>query len=305
MDTRYLKTLVTTVETGSFSKAAEELHLTQSAVSQRVKFLEERFGHKLIDSSGAQLALTSAGELVLDSAQRVLAIQDRLIKDLQRLHSKQRISLCCTPTFGTVFLPAVLNVFMMENSSAVDLKFLFNSPDDAIEGVRNHEFDLAVIEHCSESDLGAFNTFALPDDQLAFVSSPGLGLPAPELDLDTLLNMRLLSRKDGCSSKQLVRAGLAGFGKQLEDFNGVVTSDDLHLTCQTVMAGGGVSFMSKDMVKDYLKSGQMIAHHVEGFTHQRNRSVILNRERTNDPLVRSFVNCIFSVLNRPLPFEQA
>lgn len=303
MDTRYLKTLVSTVESGSFSKAAELLHLTQSAVSQRIKFLEERFGHKLIDRAGSKLALTSAGELVMESAQRVLAIQDTLIRDLQRLHNKQRISLCCTPTFGTVFLPRVLNAFMMGTSSTVDLKFLFNSPDDAIEGVRNHEFDLAVIEHCCETDLNEFKICDLPDDELAFVSAPSLGLPAPKLDLDTLLGMRLLSRKDGCSSKQLVRAGLAAYGKQLEDFNGVLTSDDLHLTCQTVLSGGGVSFMSKDMVKEYLESGRMIAHQVKGFTHKRSRTVVFNKERLDDELVRNFINCIFTVMERPLPFE--
>lgn len=303
MDTRYLKTLVATVETGSFSKAAEELHLTQSAVSQRVKFLEERFGHKLLDRSGAKLALTSAGELVLESAHRVLAIQDALIRDLQRMHNKQRISLCCTPTFGTVYLPGVLNAFMMENSSAVDLKFLFNSPDDAIEGVRNHDFDLAVVEHCCETDLSAFTTCSLPQDKLAFVSSPVLNLPSPRVDLESLLRMRLLTRKDGCSSKRLVRAGLKKQGKQLEDFNGVLTSDDLHLTCQTVLSGGGVSFMSRDMVKDYLDSGQMVAHEVTGFPHERCRTVILNKDRLKDKLLQSFVNCIFRQFKLSLPFE--
>ena len=302
MDTRYLKTLVATMENGSFSKAAEVLHLTQSAVSQRIKFLEERFGHKLLDRSGAQLSLTSAGELVLDSAQRVLAIQETLIRDLQRLNDKQRISLCCTPTFGTVYLPAVLNSFMMENSSGVDLKFLFNSPGEAIEGIRNQNFDLAVIEHCSETDLSTFDTFPLPADELAFVSAPSLNLPAPKIDLDKLLQMRLLARKDGCSSKQLVSAGLAEFGKQLEDFNGVVTSDDLHLTCQTVLTGGGISFISKDMVRDYLESGQMIAHQVEGFTHQRSRSVLLHKKQNTDGLLKSVINCNFTVIGQPLPF---
>jgi hypothetical protein len=61
--------------------------------------------------------------------------------------------------------------------------------------------------------------------------------------------------------------------------------------------------MSKDMVKSYLENGQMVAHQVKGFTHLRNRSVILNRERITDPLLRSFVNCIFSVLDRPRPYE--
>ncbi len=302
MDTRYLKTLVTTVECGSFSKAAEIQHLTQSAISQRVKFLEERFGHKLIDRSGSKLALTSAGELVMESAKRVLAIQETLIRDLKRLHDKQKISLCCTPAFGTVFLPRVLNSFMMGSSAAVDLKFLFSSPNAAIEGVRNHEFDLAVIEHCGENKLDEFQTCDLPDDELAFVSAPSLNLPNPKLELDTLLTTRLLARKEGCSSRKLVCNGLNAQGHQLDDFNSVLTSDDLHLTCQTVLSGGGVAFMSKDMVREYLEKGQMIAHQVKGFPQKRSRTVVFNKERAEDELLRKFINCIFSVMGRPVPF---
>ncbi|MCK4623438.1 MAG: LysR family transcriptional regulator [Desulfuromonadales bacterium] len=103
MDMRYLKTLVTAVEVGSFSKAATILHLTQSAVSQRIKFLEDRFGQRLMRRSGSTLSLTTAGELVLEAAYRVLALQDALVRDLQRLTDKQHISLCCTRPSGQFF----------------------------------------------------------------------------------------------------------------------------------------------------------------------------------------------------------
>ena len=63
METRYLNTLVASVEAGTFSKAAEILHITQSAVSQRIKFLEDHFGQQLLDRSGQRLALTSAGKV--------------------------------------------------------------------------------------------------------------------------------------------------------------------------------------------------------------------------------------------------
>lgn len=303
MDIRYLKTLVTAVEAGSFSKAATILHLTQSAVSQRIKFLEDRLGQRLMRRSGPTLSLTPAGELVLEAAYRVLALQDALVRDLQQLTDKQCISLCCTPTFGTVFLPKVLNTFMMENSSSVDLKFLFYSPDRALEGVRNQEFDLAVVEHCRESDLSGFQTYAMPEDELVFVSAPELGLSAPDIALDELLKMRLFARKDGCSSKMLVMAGLSKAGRQLEEFTGVVISDDLHLTCQTVLAGGGVSFMSKSLVQEYLDSGQMVAHYAKGFDHQRCRTIIFNKGREEEEIFRNFVNIVFRVMGEPQPFS--
>ncbi|MCW8858813.1 MAG: LysR family transcriptional regulator [Deltaproteobacteria bacterium] len=302
MDTRYLKTLVTVVETGSFSKAARTLHLTQSAVSQRIKFLEEAFGYSLFDRTGVALLLTAAGEIVLDSAKRIIGVEDSMLGKLKRIKERQRVSLCCTPTFGTVYLPGVLNRFMLESGSPVDLKFLLHSPDQALIGILNKEFDIAIVEHRLDADLSMFQTYSLPQDELVFVSAPELGLPAPEMDLDTLLSMCLFARKEGCSSHQLINRGLEERGKSLDDFAGVVTSDDLRLTCQTVLSGGGISFMSKSLVCEYLETGQMIGHYVKGFPHTRQRTVIMDKGREDDQLLRNFARCIFKVMDVPSPF---
>lgn len=302
MDTRYLQTLVTVVETGSFSQAARTLHLTQSAVSQRVKFLEDSLDAKLLDRSGAALRPTAAGEMVIDSSRKILGIQDSLKTRLKQLTQRRRISLCCTPTFGTVYLPGVMNRFMLESSAEpIDLNFLLHTPVQALEGIYRREFDMAVIEHCPDTDMGMFRTYPLPADELLFVSAPQAQLPAPELQLDDLFRMCLFARKEGCSSRQLIVRGLEESGRALDEFAGVVTSDDLRLTCQTVLSGGGISFMSKSLVCEYLESGQMIGHYVKGFPHTRCRSIVIDKERSNDPLLQQFARCIFRVMDVPSP----
>ena len=111
METRYLNTLIAAVETGTFSKAAESLHITQSAVSQRIKFLEEHFGQQLLDRSGQRLALTAAGQLVFNKARDILDKEKELLNCLQETTAQKHLSLCCTPTFGMAYLPDVLNNF--------------------------------------------------------------------------------------------------------------------------------------------------------------------------------------------------
>ena len=129
-----------------------------------------------------------------------------------------------------------------------------------------------------------------------------LKLPAPDLDIDTLLDLCLFARKEGCSSRQLITRGLDEQGRGLDDFSGVVTSDDLRLSCQTVLSGGGISFMSKSLVCEYLQTGQMVGHYVKGFPHTRLRTVIFEKGREDDPLLRSFTRCIFNVMDVPSPF---
>ena len=108
METRYFKTLQAVLESGSFSRAASDLNITQSAVSQRIRFMEDQYGKPLIDRSGTVIAATAAGDAVLRKARQILAMENELQDELKSLGIKAHITLCCTPTFGIVYLPLVL-----------------------------------------------------------------------------------------------------------------------------------------------------------------------------------------------------
>ncbi|BEH09813.1 MULTISPECIES: LysR family transcriptional regulator [Geobacter] len=292
METLYLKTLIVTAEKGSFSKAAAELCITQSAVSQRVKFLEERYGCELLDRSGPVMMLTAAGEAVVRKAQAILDIEKTLQDELKKFTGRQRLSICCTPSFGIAHMPKVLNRFMLRNADIVDLKFMFYSPEQAVKGLAEREFDIGIIEHCEDLDLADFHTATLPRDELVFVSAPSLGIPTPLVTIERLFEERLITRKDGCSSKKLLRLNLASIGKELEGFRSTVVYDDLHLTVDTVLDGGGVAFVSSCLVNKYLESGRLKQHRVEGFCHSRQRTVALSRSKVQDRLVSDFLACL-------------
>lgn len=296
MQSRYLKTLIMAVDTGSFSRAAEVLHITQSAASQRIKFLEEQFGHTLLDRSGPLLTPTEAGQLVIEKARFILAKEQELEEELKRLGGKKRLSLCCTPTFGMAYLPAVLNDFIRRNADMTDLKFIFQQPEQALRGLQENTFDLAILEHCDDCELPALRAFPLPEDELVVISAPALGLPESTIEVRDLLRHRLYARKDGCSSKQLLRQNLARHRRELDEFQSVVVSDDLRFTIQAVAGGGGISFVSRSLVDLQVKSGTLRASHVRNFDHFRRRSVLLHESRLGDSLLESFLQCVLAVL---------
>lgn len=295
METRYLRTLVVAAQTGSFSRTAEVLNLTQSAVSQRVKFIEEQYGCQLLDRSGPQLEPTETGRKVLAKVRQILGKEQELLDELRRLSGGKRLSLCCTPTFGTAFLPQVLNRFLLRNADMADFKFIFDQPDQAIKGLRDNEFDLAVIEHCQDRDLADLFTLALPEDELVFISAPRLGLTGEEVSLEALQRYRLFARRDGCSSKRLLQQNLEQAGSSLDLFASVVISDDLRLTIDNVRQGSGISFISRSLVREHLASGSLCQHRVREFRQNRCRSVILHRHREEEPLLRDFLDCVTAV----------
>jgi DNA-binding transcriptional LysR family regulator len=299
METRYFKTLVTAVEEGSFSRAAELLHITQSAVSQRIKFLEEQYGYQLLDRSGSSLELTPAGQMVLVKAREILAKERELIDGLKGLENKKHLALCCTPTFGMAFLSLILNDFIRAHADVADLKFIFQQPLEALRSLRNEEFDLAMIEHCPGQEFSGLDRFILPDDEMLLVAPAGKVILGADgcADLAELTRYRLFARRDGCSSKEVLRQNLFRKGIEFTDFDGVMISDDLRFTIDSVIRGEGVAFVSRALVSEHLAAGRLVGCKIAGFEHYRGRSVALLPGRHRDPLVSDLLECIFRVVS--------
>lgn len=299
METRYLNTLIAAVEAGSFSRAAELLHITQSAVLQRIKFLEEHFGQQLLDRSGQKLTLTQAGQVVFAKARDILEKEKELLCCLQDSAAQKRLALCCTPTFGMAYLPQVLGSFLRRHSDLNDFKFIFLQPAEALRGLRYEEYDLAVIEHALDQDFAGFERYSMPDDEMLVVAASTLALPheGGVVRLDDLKGQRLFARRDGCSSKELMRKNLAGCGGSFSDFDGVVVSDDLRFTIQSVLDGDGIAYLSRALVGSLLASGQLLGMRVEGFEHRRGRSVVMLPQRGEDSLLKELLESIFEVVS--------
>lgn len=299
METRYLNTLLAVVETGSFSRASALLHITQSAVSQRIKFLEEHFGQQLLDRSGQRLALTLAGQLVAAKAREILAKEKELLSCLASALAQKRLALCCTPTFGVAYLPRVLSRFLRGHSDLNDLKFIFLQPAAALSGLRHEEFDLAVMEHGLDQDFTGFDRFSMPDDEMLVVAAATLPIPNVDgvIQLDDLKNYRLFARRDGCSSKELMRKNLLACGVDFSDFEGIVVSDDLYFTIQSVVDGDGIAYVSKALVESQLACGELVGLRVAGFEHRRGRSVVMLPQRSEDPLLKELLESIFQVVS--------
>lgn len=297
METRYFQTLVQVCETGSFSKAAELLHITQSAVSQRIKFLEENYGHQLFDRSGTQLEPTGAGLLVLEKAREILAKERELVDRLSSFKGEKRLSICCTPTFGMAYLPRILSDFVLRNADVHDLKFIFKQPAEAIAGVQNKEYDLAVIEYCDGIPPESFVVYPLPDDELVFISAPSMDLPETPMAIERLLDFPIYARRDGCSSRNLLRQNLANLGHDINDFKRVVISDDLRLCIGSALDGCGISFVSRSLVRGYLLDHRLRAHYVKDFTHVRSRAAFHLAARSEDPLIGNFIASLQSLFS--------
>lgn len=205
MDTQHLQAFVAIAETGSFSAAAERLHLTQPAISKRIALLEEQLKTSLFDRIGRQVVLTQAGQVLLSKAtlilQEVTAAQ-RAIADLKG-EIEGKLSIVTSHHVGLHYLPPYLREFSTQFPQVkLDLHFL--DSEQAYHEILQGRFDLAIITLALEQDA-RLQSYHLWHDQLYFVAAPTHPLAAqPNLQLADLSQHQAIMPDANTYTTQLI-----------------------------------------------------------------------------------------------------
>ncbi|MBT5006249.1 MAG: LysR family transcriptional regulator [Halieaceae bacterium] len=169
MDTQNLKAFILVAETGSFSQAAEKLHLTQPAVSKRVALLEEQLGTELFDRIGRIISLTEAGKALLPQAksvERALDAAEQSVRDLAGDVAGQ-LRLATSHHIGLHRLPPVLSSFS-QTFPEVHIDIDFMDSEQAYELISQDKVELAVVTLAPKEQT---NVISLPvwQDPLDFM----------------------------------------------------------------------------------------------------------------------------------------
>jgi DNA-binding transcriptional LysR family regulator len=171
LDTRQLRAFAILARTGSFTLAAKELFLSQSAVSHSMKALEQDVGCRLLDRVGKKISLTQAGEQLLKHAERILDEMAVARSSLQELGKwgRGRLRIGASTTACQHILPAVLREFK-ESFPQTIITIHPGDSDEAVELLRNNEIDLALVLEPKRVDQLDFQL--LFTDELIFLLSP-------------------------------------------------------------------------------------------------------------------------------------
>lgn len=146
MDLNHLKAFLSVADCGSFSIAAERMHLTQPAISKRIAALEQQLNANLFDRIARQVHLTEAGEALLPVARAVCTELERIQQTIASLNSAVggKLSLGTSHHIGLHRMPALLLAFTAEFPE-VEMDLHFMDSDDACLRVENGTLELAVV----------------------------------------------------------------------------------------------------------------------------------------------------------------
>jgi DNA-binding transcriptional LysR family regulator len=281
---RQLKVFAAVAKHTSFARAAEELHLTQPAISMQIKELEGAVKLPLFERAGRTVRLTMPGEYLLVYARRMLATLKEAGDAMAKLRGVQggRMTIGMVST-AEYFLPRLVARFRSQHP-AVEMRLAVGNREQLSRMLHDNEVDLAVMGRPPrELDTRAEPFAAHPLGVIAAPEHPLAG--RREIAPKTLDGEPFIVREPGSGT----RAAMEGFFKE----NRVVPTPTMQMTSnetikQAVIAGMGLAFVSLHTVALELSVGQLVLLDVAGLPLVRRWHIVNVQGKTLSPAAESF-----------------
>ena len=289
MDTRQLAAFCAVVERRSFSQAAEQLGVTQPAVSLQVRSLEKRLGLQLLDRSGRRVEPTEAGRRLYRSAQRLLSFEEQLLAELgEEAEGEQagRLEIGASTGPGGTVVPVVLAEFQQRHPG-VHIALSVSDTQRVIEQVARRELELGVVGAARRHRGVVFEPFFR--DEVVLAVPKGHRFANRRVTLDALKEEPLVVMQEGAGVRQVIDDELRDAGIRLRDLDVRLELGLQESARSAVLAGFGVTFISRSAIEADVAAGTVAVARVDGLEPSREISLVRSAGRAETRVAQAFV----------------
>ncbi len=291
MDDFRLKVFITAARTLSFTRTAEQLCISQPAVSKHVGELESRYEVQLFTRRGSRLELTEAGRTLLASAERVADDYRRLEYEMSLCtgQTEGELRLGASTTIAQYLLPPILARFTARFPK-VRVSLLSGNSEQVEQALGDHAIDLGLVESVSRRQGLHYTPFRA--DELVLVARPGGKYARMEsVTPEALCRIPLVLRENGSGTLEVITAALADRGIRLSQLNVVLRLGSTEGIKGFVRHSDAMAIVSAFSVVDELRSGALRIVDLEGLTLLRD-FVFVHNEAHPARLVRQFLDFV-------------
>jgi DNA-binding transcriptional LysR family regulator len=263
-------------------QTAQKLSITQSAVSQAIKSLENKLGEKLFDRIGKKLILNERGrifkEMVLTPYNQLISAKHYFLKN----KVSGVLKIAASKTIGTYILPQIIFDYLSVNSNVSIKKEIHNSAT-IIENIKEGKIDLGFIEtECEDSEIIKIK---IKEDELIVVSAT----PYEEVFIDELKNKKWILREEGSGTREV-------FFKHIKDIVNIKVFMEFNEfeEAKTILLNNPhtITCISKEVVKKELKEKKFFHVKIKNISFKRNFYIVYHKNKVRTELFNDFIKYV-------------
>lgn len=306
MNLHQLRVLSVLITRGSYTAAAEHLHLTQPAVSQQIKALETACGVRLVERANNRVVPTHAGEVLHKYAISMLHLEEEAEHALAELRAggRGRFVVGANTTGGMYIAPPLLSSYR-ENNPDTEVVLKIAGTEDILTAIASRSLDVGFVGgHISDK---RFNVEPVVPDKLVLIASPFHKLARQSyITLDKLAEEPFITARYGSTTRRLIESRFKDHGINFRIGMELAATEDIK---KAVEAGLGIAVVSLWSVLREVNAGYLRQIEIEGLDLTRDFEMITRKDRYYSPAMEGFMEFIrehgpkltfASVLQRPV-----
>lgn len=270
----------------SFTRAAEELYITQPAVTRHIQELEQHFKVRLFDREGSRIRLTAGGKLFLQYTTQVLSIYHALENDMAALSEQHRgrLRIGASTTIAQYLIPPILAGFH-ERFEEVRVGLVSGNTEQIEKALLHQEIDLGLIEGQKKNKDIHYLPFA--DDELVLIAHRRHDAARKTITPAELLKIPLLLREPGSGTLEVIAHALKGIGIKLAQLRVDMQLDSTESIKAYVQHSHCMAFVSRHAVRQELEAKEYQIISIKGL-HIRRPLYFIQLESQASGLSRAF-----------------
>ncbi|WP_144281004.1 LysR family transcriptional regulator [Chryseobacterium echinoideorum] len=269
-----LKVFFTVAKRLNFTKASEELYITQPAVTKHIKEIEHYFKVKLFDRNGTKIKLTPAGETLLQYAEQMFAIYQNMEFDLNAFTQNKSgtLRIGASTTAAQYLLPPILAAFRHKFDN-VKVQLVTGNTEQVEAALENKNIDLGIIEGRSRNTIFRYIPFV--KDELVLVARSGHPVTKKmNVKPEDLNKYHFLLREPGSGTLEVIAHALKQAGIKISDLNLEMQLDSSESIKMYLLNSEALAFLSIYSIFKELKNNECTVVDVKGLTVEREYNFI-------------------------------
>lgn len=283
-----LQTVLAVAEYKNFTRAAEELNMTQPAVSHHIKQLEQEVDAPLFVRNKAGLKLTPQGEIVVNYARRMKALHERMFAELQ--NAERHLSLLrigITHTSESNLTAAALARYSNQKGKLKIILFT-DTINNLYDMLENYELDLGIVDGAYGDPR--FFSMLLDTDYLTCVMSVDNPLARKgAVTLAELRRQKMILRTPASATRTLFESALESNGESIQSFDVTLEVDNIATIKDLIRRDFGVSVLAKSACMDELKKKKIAVLPIENLSMMREINIVYSQDFEHFETLRDIV----------------